>query len=202
MKKIIYSTIGFIVLAGLIGWLVFALQGGEQEGGEQGGEEKEPMTLEENKKDLEQYSRNSQIDSKNRRYKNKEYGISLTIPEEMTVSNFQEGRDGEVVLFQEKAGTKESGASWIQMFITPFDEEGPLTPERIKQDLPDLEIENPQRATLTQNDIKGLIFFTQDPSLGKIREVWFTRNGYLYQVTTEEKYEKMIVRLVESISFD
>jgi len=160
------------------------------------------VTLRDLSADMEKTNPDARIDPATRQYTNQKYGFSLQIPENMTVSSFQEGRVGEVILMQANEKGDRNNTPWIQFFILPFDEEGLITPERIKQDLPDITINNPQYAVIGQNDFKALIFWGQEPGIGKTREVWFTRDGHLYQVTTGEKYEKVLGRMLEGISFE
>lgn len=158
------------------------------------------VTLETVKADMKKYSPDSQINLKTRTYTNKKYGFSVKIPENMVVSNFQEGRYGEVILIQGKDDSKKDSA-WVQVFALPFDEKGLVTPQRIHKDLPELEIDNPKYVVIGKNKFKALIFWSNESGLGKTREIWFERNGYLFQITTIYKYERILGEMLETISF-
>ena len=121
-------------------------------------------------------------------YTNTEYGFSFQHSGGFTVSEFAETQ-GDIILLEKSA--KEN----FQIYITPFDEEGPLTPERIGQDLPELTIAGLREIEV--NSVKMLIFFSEDSSLGQTREVWFVwppspypHGNYLYQVTRPAAFDE------------
>ena len=66
------------------------------------------------------------------------YGFSFQYPEGFRPESFSEG-EGEMIL----VSGPNAGESF-QIYITPFDEEGPLTLERIKKDIPAIAAEEPQ----------------------------------------------------------
>lgn len=160
------------------------------------------ITLEDLKAEMEDYSPYAQIDPKTRTYTNTKYGFSFKIPKNMLVSNFQEGRRGEVILIQSRGQGGTDSAPWVQVFVLPFDETGLVDPERIHQDLSELKIQDPQYALIGKNQFKALIFWSQESSFGKTREVWFARNGYLFQITTSKAYERVLGEMLETISFE
>jgi len=136
----------------------------------------------------------SKEDSKNNVFTDTQYGFSFQYPKDFTVTKFQEG-EGDTILIQQKEG------GGFQVFISPFDEEGPLTKERVLQDLPDLKIENAENRVL-KNGIPALIFFSQEESLGKTREVWFIKNGNLYQVTTTADLDSLVAQIIATWKFE
>lgn len=140
------------------------------------------------------------VDSTTNTFTHKKYNFSFNYPSNIKTSNFNEG-DGEQILFQG------DNNEWFQIYITPWDEEGDITAERIKQDLPDIVITSPQKAILGPKQKEGigphaLIFYSKDSSLGDTREVWFVRNGNLYQITTYKKLDTMIGQILSSIVFN
>lgn len=135
----------------------------------------------------------SESSSASSRYTHSAYGFSFDYPEGLTVSSFEEG-GGEVILAEGKAA-----GGGFQIYITPFDEPGPITAERIRQDLPDMIIHDPQRAAIGGAD--ALIFFSEDPSLGKLREAWFSRGGYLYQVTAPAAFDGELSKIMATFAF-
>jgi len=148
-----------------------------------------------------------EVDEDTNTFIHKQYGFSLNYPSSLTVSNFREG-DGELVLFQGDNG------DWLQIYIMPWDEEGDITVERIKEDLPDLLILDPQRVIIGPKQKEGigpnaLIFFSQDSGLGETREVWFIypepsrgAASYLYQVTTYKRLDSVIGTVLSTLNFD
>ncbi len=129
----------------------------------------------------------------------KKYGFSLNFPSDMTASNFIEG-GGEQIQFQGRNG------EWFQIYITPWDEPEDITVDRIKQDIPDIVIQEPQRVVIGPRQKEGigpnaLIFFSKDSGLGDTREVWFIQNGYLYQITTYKRLDNMLAEILATFQY-
>jgi len=137
----------------------------------------------------------SKEDEKNNVFVDSQYGFSFEYPKSFTATKFREGENGDTILIQQK-----DGKNGFQVFIAPFDEEGPLTKERILQDLPDLIIKNAENRVL-KNGIPALIFFSQEPSLGETREIWFVKNGYLYQITATKEIDSLVAQIVATWKF-
>lgn len=130
-------------------------------------------------------------------YSNSELGLSFNYPEGFNVSSFAEGEAGFTILVQ-KPNTKES----FQFFISDFDEPGPITTARIKKDVPDMVIENPQEVLIgSGKNLPALIFFSRNESLGRTREVRFVVNAKLYQLTTYANVDNLIGPVLETLTF-
>lgn len=147
-------------------------------------------------KDIENYSQDSKIEEVGSKivYKNVKYNFSVEIPDGFNVANFQEGDLGDIVLVKNENKS-------IQFFIMSFDEPGLITPQRIKQDLPDLKIEDSVQVIIGQDKIQALLFSSQDESLNATKEIWFVKDGYLYQISTNKKDEKLMGQLLETLKF-
>ena len=64
-------------------------------------------------------------------------------------------------------------------------------------------IESPQQALLGKDkNLPALIFFSSHPSLGKTREVWFIRDGLLYQVTALAALDGELANIMGTIAFE
>ncbi len=107
------------------------------------------------------------------------------------------------MLIEKKEGSGQS----FQIVISPFDEPGPLTLERIRQDLPDMAVEEPQKASI--GGAEALVFFTSDASLGKTREVWFVwpedpglYGNYLYRVTSRSEFDAELSKIMATFKFN
>lgn len=123
---------------------------------------------------------------------NKSYshsGFSFKYSEGFQASlNLVEG--GEIVTIENDKG------SGFQIFISSFDEPGPITPERIQQDQPDMEINDPKNAQL--DSTKALVFNGYDNALGETFEVWVVKNGKLYQITGPRTAQQLIIETLET----
>ena len=116
-------------------------------------------------------------------------------PNDFTVIEFSEAENTDTILVRKK-DSKES----FQIFINPFDEPGPLTKERVLEDLPDLIIKNPEQRVL-KNGAVALIFFSEEPSIGTTREIWFIYNNYLYQVSTYKELDSLVASILSTWRF-
>ncbi|MEK7180033.1 MAG: hypothetical protein AAB706_01000 [Patescibacteria group bacterium] len=121
-------------------------------------------------------------------------GFSFRYPKSFHTSTFSEG-EGEIILVQTP-----SAEVGFQIFVAPFDEEGSaLTAERIKKDIPDIFIQDPQPVTVTGGG-KGITFISDSDNI-KTREVWFVTKGYLYQITTNLNSESLLVDVLKTFTF-
>lgn len=97
----------------------------------------------------------------------------------------------------------------FQVFVSPFDEpSSELTPERIKSDLPNIEVNNPQSIVIGSGNIPAVIFGSNNESLGEIREIWFVwppdplpHGNYLYQITAFANLDAFLGPILETWQF-
>ena len=130
-------------------------------------------------------------------YISPDYGFSFKYPKGFNATELSDDL-GDTVLVQ---GAEEK--SGFQVYITPFDEAEPLTGARILQDLPPSEVIDPKDVLIGEGKaINAVIFLSTNPSFGKTREVWFIREGFLYQVTTYEGQDNMIGPILETLKFN
>ena len=131
------------------------------------------------------------------RYRSESYGFSFTLPPGFTVGEFDES-GGRVVLAQSASG---EGA--FQVYITGWDDPAEaLTPERIRRDLPDLEMSNLDRLSMDGGERHALTFVSEDPSFGRTREVWFIYDRHLYQVMTYVEAQDFLAEVLKGWRFD
>lgn len=79
----------------------------------------------------------------------------------------------------------------FQIFATAFDEQGPITAERIRQDLPDAVIKGTGQARLDGE--LALTYYGTDADLGDTYEVWVVHDGKLYQIMAKKADEPVII---------
>ncbi len=107
-------------------------------------------------------------------YENGKYGFSFGHPKEFSISEFIEG-DTDVILARDAAAS-----SVFQVSVSPFDESGPITKERILKDIPDMRINNDKEISVGGE--KALSFTSKDAS-EETFEIWFVHGGNLYQIS-------------------
>ena len=123
---------------------------------------------------------------------NEKPNFSFQKPKGFTVGEVDEGEGSKSIIVQ----NKNTGLGF-QIFTSPFDEDIPvLTEDRIKQDLPALIIDKPQKIQVSGSE--GLAFVSQNQSFGKSREVWFVYNGFLYQMSTYIESELLLQKVLET----
>lgn len=97
------------------------------------------------------------------------YGFSVDgLPKDFIVSSFPQDQ-GEVIIAEHP--TFNLG---FEVFISPVDEDGPLTVDTIRQSIPSLIINEPVETEL-EDGTAAVRFASDDPALGETRQIWFKR---------------------------
>lgn len=120
-------------------------------------------------------------------YTNSKYGFSFDHSKELNISEFTED-NVDVIL----------ASSGFQILISPFDEPGPITKERILKDIPDMIITNDK--IISVGGESALSFRSKDES-GETSEIWFVHNGYLYQITSLPDFGGKLQKILETMLF-
>lgn len=129
-------------------------------------------------------------------YDNKTLGFSLMYPPEY-ISNDLVAEDGAVIV---TIGEKGNLGFGFQINITSFDESpASMTVERIRRDIPDLVMEEPQ-AFHFGNLAQGVSFISQN-EIGKTREMWFATQRYLYQISAPIAFDPVLPKIMASWKF-
>jgi len=123
-------------------------------------------------------------------YTSADYGFSLEYPSELDIAEFYE-EESETIVFQ-KRGDKKG----FQIFITPYIGEQ-ITREKILEDLPSTIVKNPTEAIIGEN-IRALIFWSDSSEIGKTREVWFTQNGYLFEISAYAELDEWLAEILKT----
>ena len=130
-------------------------------------------------------------------YRNETYGFSLTMPEGFKARIMSTSVEGETILLEDQTG------NGIQIMITPIDEDIPaLTVERIKADIPDMQISDEQVVEVGSSRT-GLAFKSDNEAFdGASREVWFVFRGNLYQISTYERLDPLLKAVFQTWQFN
>lgn len=146
-------------------------------------------------------------------YSDKEYGFSFRYPKDFEVQTFP--GEGKTILVE-----KEKGRGF-QVYITPFDEEGPLTKERIRSDIKNLTMDDARDIMIGSTSSpqsgagspqaegeRAIIFFSTNESLDTSREVWFVypkspvpNGNYLFQITAYAEFDEILSRIMATWQF-
>jgi len=135
------------------------------------------------------------------------YGFSVEYPEELDITTFEEDEHSETVVFRTPEDESVSLEEKIgfQIFISPFEEDSILTYERIREDLPFATIEDPVEVvigTKTGQETQALLFWSEDPTIGRTRELWFVYNSNLYEVTTFAHLDNFLASILTTWNFN
>ncbi len=126
-------------------------------------------------------------------YKDSDLNFSFKYSPDLFISRFYEGEGLSVLI-------KNSSETLAQIYVTEFDEPGPVTQERIHRDLPDKEVTEPR--TEKVGGVAALVFSSKDDSGLLVKERWFVNNGFLYRVTTSLEQEKTIQEILNTWEYD
>jgi len=128
-------------------------------------------------------------------YINSTYGFSLQYPDGLAVEDRTEAANGRTITFESA-----DGSQGFQIFITPY------VQTQIDKSRIDLDTHGTAEGTPTeivlQNGTHALAFFSSDPILGRLREVWFLDGGYLYEVTTYDTLDSWLASIMQTWKFD
>lgn len=114
-------------------------------------------------------------------------GFTFQYPEGYKIGNFPDGEDGEVVLVQKNN-------IGFQLYMKPFDEDVTLTPERIQKDIPGTVVENPMYIGL--DGAKAIVFSSRNDNKEITREIWWVHEKMLYQITTYQEFDELMVKIL------
>lgn len=123
-------------------------------------------------------------------YTNSKHKFLFEYPGEFVVSSFEDGL-GETILIQNKSADKS-----VQIFITLFNEQEPISTTRILKDLPSLLIKNEKEGFIGSN--KAIAFLSDHETLGNTYEIWFVYNNNLYQIMTKIETAQFLVDIMKT----
>ena len=128
-------------------------------------------------------------------YRSDEYHFSLLYPTTLKETEHPEEGGGMTVTFEDIEPKTVSG---FQIFIVPFSSTQ-ITVERLKEGDPSgvrTGLKN-----ITVDGATGASFYSTDSILGATAEVWFTRGGYLYEVTTFRELAPSLANILATWQF-
>lgn len=128
-------------------------------------------------------------------YTHPQYGFSLDFPKELEISRYDEGGNSETIVFQ-----KPNEQVGFQIFVTPYFE-AEITTERLQKDVRSGAIEEPTEVIIGGGQ-RALVFWGNDPIVGRLREVWFIHDKYLYEVTAYAELDSWLAEILETWKFE
>ena len=128
-----------------------------------------------------------------REYRSSMYLFSLLYPQELAVNENPEGGNATTITFQ----NTEKGVGF-QIFVVPYQGQQ-VSEERFKKDIP-----SGVRTDLVDivvDGVTGAAFYSSNAALGETREIWFIKDGYLYEVTTLKPLDAWLKTVMQSWKF-
>lgn len=131
--------------------------------------------------------------------------FSIEFPENLEVNVFQEEGGGETTIFQKQSDAElpVEQKTGFQIFVVPYEPDEPvavITPQIINTDVPGTVVEDPIVVALP-GGLEALAFFGEASGIGKTREVWIVRDGYLYEITTFAHLDSWLAQIMTSWRF-
>lgn len=128
-------------------------------------------------------------------YTNENYKFSFNYPEGIKIDEFDD-ENGRVILVGDK----------FQVFVTAFDESGPITAARIRQDLPEMAMENPTETKVAGQKALSFIGAGNDFKTAEVWFVWppepYPHGNYLYQVTSPADFDAELSKIMATFTFE
>ncbi|MFH1170803.1 MAG: hypothetical protein V1704_04560 [Candidatus Vogelbacteria bacterium] len=136
----------------------------------------------------------AQISETTRLYKNLLFRFSLTYPKDLEVKEYDDGSSASTITFED-----EVGKNGFQIFIVPYTE-SQITPQQFKKDVPSGVMREPTDIII--GGIRATMFYSQDIIKNETREVWFIKNGFLYEITTYAPLDNWLAQILSTWQFD
>ena len=126
-------------------------------------------------------------------YYNSKYRFSLFYPNDLSVSELDEGGGASTITFQNTHTVQ-----GFQIFVAPYGA-SQVNEEQFKKDAPSGVRKGLQNVVI--DGATGASFYSTSPALGDTAEVWFVHGGFLFEVTTLKSLTFWLSGIVESWKF-
>lgn len=127
-------------------------------------------------------------------YRNDPYKFKLFFPSDLSWKEYHEKQGALTVTFRKNDGTN----GGFQVFIVPYND-SQISPQRFRLDEPS-GIRNQETAIVLDNS-PATMFFSTNAVMGDSREVWFIKNGFLYEVTTYKELDSWLAEIMTTWKF-
>lgn len=134
-------------------------------------------------------------------YENRAFRFGLLFPKNLNATEYREQGNALSVTFQDP-DTNEG----FQIYVTPYNKKV-IDTERFKLDQPSGVFKEPKEvmvgggSTSLTTGVRGTMFFGHNPIMGETREVWFIKNGYLYEVSTYKELDSWLGGIMQTWKF-
>lgn len=124
-----------------------------------------------------------------REYKSILFRFALSYPKDLQVQEYSEG-SATTIAFEDP-----SSGYGFQIFIVPYLEDQ-ISPERFAMDVPSGVMM--ESTGVMVNGTRATMFYSKNAVMGDTREVWFVKNGFLYEVTTYKALDHWLAKILSA----
>jgi hypothetical protein len=128
-----------------------------------------------------------------RGYENAEFRFSVLFPETFQARQYQEKGNAMSVIFEEPDSRR-----GFQIYVTPY-ADTQITEERFRLDQPSGIMDQPTDIVI--DGVRATMFYSKNPLMGEVREVWFINNGFLYEVVTYKELDEWLSNIMQTWKF-
>lgn len=122
-------------------------------------------------------------------FENAQYGFALAHPQELQVQQYKEAAGSMTITFDDPQSDRD-----FQIFVLPY-RESQIASSRIEKDTKGTAKGTPEEIIIGSG-VRALLFESNDPLLGSLREVWFISSGFLYEVTLPVGHDEWIAGIL------
>ncbi len=126
-------------------------------------------------------------------YTNDVFHFMLKHPTGSKVTEYDEGDGAKSYAFE-----NEDLSLGFQIFVTPYSEKE-ITKARFLEDQPSGSLATP--VSVTVDGASGMMFYGKNDDIGDTKEVWFVKNGLLYEVYTYKSLEPLLLGVLQTWKF-
>jgi len=133
------------------------------------------------------------VSKESRIYKNLLLHFSLVFPKDLKVREYDDKTSASTITFEDDTGEK-----GFQIFVVPYTEDYIKT-ERFKKDVPSGVMQEP--VDIIIDGARATMFYSKNDVMGDTREIWFIKNGFLYEVTTYARLDSWLALILSTWRF-
>lgn len=134
-----------------------------------------------------------EVPSGMKEYRSDQYHFSVLYPAELPSSESHDRGDAMTVSFQ-----GQEGSTGFQIYVAPINGDK-ITADRFVLDEPSGVRREPKDIDI--DGVPGISFYGFDAHVGETAEVWFIKDGFLYEVTTYKELASWLSDIMQSWQF-
>lgn len=126
-------------------------------------------------------------------YKNLLLRFDIFYPDYLAVREYDDGTSASTITFESATGTR-----GFEIFVVPYGKDF-ISTEQFKKDAPSGVMNQPLDVIV--DGTRATMFYGKNAVMGDTREVWFIKNGYLYEISTYRNLDEWLSKIMETWKF-